>query len=210
MCESLPLLHPRPDALLHGQLDGNLSLSSSNNSTIDRTPEPNNADQVNPPLFTPQLHSTPTHVHDIQNNPDSSPVPPGLFDTLSSIPSSVSLESWSDLDEFLPFARTPESQPNHSNLPPDTELSDLLDPTLNDSFSMNANPIPVIIGHVPTHSTQPNSPAAPRHPYRTTVKRDNRAVTALSLPNIMVTNHRSIFPKFKNLVDEIFENDMHL
>ena len=26
----------------------------------------------------------------------------------------------------------------------------------------------------------------------------------------MVTNHRSIFPKFKNLVDEIMENDMHL
>ena len=26
----------------------------------------------------------------------------------------------------------------------------------------------------------------------------------------MVTNHRSIFPKFNNLVDEIIENEMHL
>ena len=31
-----------------------------------------------------------------------------------------------------------------------------------------------------------------------------------SLPNIMVTNHRSIFPKFNSLVDEILENEMHL
>ena len=36
------------------------------------------------------------------------------------------------------------------------------------------------------------------------------SVTRLSLPNIMVTNHRSIFPKFNNLVDEILENEMHL
>ena len=26
----------------------------------------------------------------------------------------------------------------------------------------------------------------------------------------MVTNHRSIFPKFNNLVDEIIENEIHL
>ena len=26
----------------------------------------------------------------------------------------------------------------------------------------------------------------------------------------MVTNHRSIFPKFNSLVDEILENEMHL
>ena len=32
----------------------------------------------------------------------------------------------------------------------------------------------------------------------------------MSLPNIMVTNHRSVFPKFHNLVDEILENEMHL
>ena len=197
-----PINSPSFWALLHGQMDGNLSLSSSNKSNIDITPEHNNADQVNPPFFTPQLHSTPTH--DIQINPDSSPVPPGLFDTLSSVPSSVSLESWSDLDEFLPLARTPEPQPNHSN------QSDLIDPTLNDSFARDANPMPVIIGHVPPHSTQPNSPVAPRNPFRTTVKRDNRAVTALSLHNITVTNHSSIFPKFNNLVDEILENDMHL
>ena len=30
------------------------------------------------------------------------------------------------------------------------------------------------------------------------------------MPHIMVTNHRSIFPKFNHLVDEILENEMHL
>jgi hypothetical protein len=34
--------------------------------------------------------------------------------------------------------------------------------------------------------------------------------TARILPNIMVTNHRSIFPKFNNLIDELIECEMHL
>ena len=37
-----------------------------------------------------------------------------------------------------------------------------------------------------------------------------KASTAQSLPNIMVTNHRSIFPKFQNLVDELIECEMHV
>ena len=37
-----------------------------------------------------------------------------------------------------------------------------------------------------------------------------KAKTTLSLPNIMVTNHRSIFPKFNSLIDELIECEMHV
>ena len=37
---------------------------------------------------------------------------------------------------------------------------------------------------------------------------NNKTKTALSLPSIMVTNHRSIFPKFNSLVDELLECDV--
>ena len=40
--------------------------------------------------------------------------------------------------------------------------------------------------------------------------RGRREATARSLPNIMVTNHRSIFPKFNSLIDELIECEMHL
>ena len=68
--------------------------------------------------------------------------------------------------------------------------------------------IPVIVGLARTTPVSPHN--QPRTPCRQTVRRDNRAVAAMSLPNIMVTNHRSVFPKFHNLVDEILENEMHL
>ena len=72
-----------------------------------------------------------------------------------------------------------------------------------------SHPIPVIVGNVPDLRNQ-HFQKSPRIPCRTTVKRCNKALTALSLPNLMVTNHRSIFPKFNNLVDEILENEMHV
>ena len=37
-----------------------------------------------------------------------------------------------------------------------------------------------------------------------------KAITSQSLPNLMVTNHRSIFPKFNSLIDELIECEMHL
>ena len=37
-----------------------------------------------------------------------------------------------------------------------------------------------------------------------------KALTAQSLPNIMVTNHRSVFPKFNSLIDELIECEMHI
>ena len=68
---------------------------------------------------------------------------------------------------------------------------------------------------IPVHYTYqrpsiPPTAQARRSPYHRTIRRDNRAVQALSLPNIMVANHRSIFPKFEHLVDELLEMDMHL
>ena len=84
-----------------------------------------------------------------------------------------------------------------------------ISPLANNPTPDNSDQIPVIVGYQPPPST-PYQQHSPRPACLTTVRRDNRAVTALSLPNIMVTNHRSIFPKFNNLVDEIIENEMHL
>ena len=132
-------------------------------------------------------------------------------------------QDWSDLDQFLPFATYDPTIPDiipslsqtvctahpdqdqhtarvhvQSTVPPENVTAQ----DTQQSYS-----IPTIIGNTPRHTRQNNQP---RPPCLTTIKRDNRAITALSLPNIMVTNHRSIFPKFNNLVDEIHECEMHL
>ena len=112
---------------------------------------------------------------------------------------SLSLGDLPDLESFLPVTTSPDhsNQPsNHSPLPE------------NDPQTM-AYPIPVIVGNTPNPSYQSPSPTM-RPPCRTTVKRNNKAIVALTLPNIMVTNHRSLFPKFNNLIDELIENEMHL
>ena len=54
-----------------------------------------------------------------------------------------------------------------------------------------------------THIRPVPLPAARRTPYNTTIRRDNRTVQALSLPNIMVANHRSMFPKFVDVIKEV-------
>ena len=82
-------------------------------------------------------------------------------------------------------------------------------PTSPHSSEESPHHIPVIVGHAPDPQVQ-QSPSQPRTSTLKTVRRSNRAVAALSLPNIMVANHRSIFPKFNNLVDELLENDMQL
>ena len=160
--------------------------------------DPSSPDQAN---FSPNLHSTPTQrnlPHSPQTNNDSNVDIPGLLNSLSSSPSSASLKSWSDLDSFLPFAVTPTHDNSLSHDTPDLVM---LTP---DPSSPQA--IPTVMGvHPPLQQVR-----QPRTPCRQTVRRDNRVVTALSLPNIMVTNHLSIFPKFNNLVDEILENEMHL
>ena len=80
------------------------------------------------------------------------------------------------------------------------------DTSVSYSPGTNIQAIPVHVTHCRPHIP----PVAQRVPYRTNIRRDNRAVQALSLPNIMVANHRSLFPKFYHLVDEILEMDIHL
>ena len=76
-------------------------------------------------------------------------------------------------------------------------------------LSLSPHNIPVVVSDHPSlQQQQPHR--LPRIHQRQVIRRDNRAITALSLPNIMVTNHRSIFPKFNNLVDELLENKMDL
>ena len=58
-------------------------------------------------------------------------------------------------------------------------------------------------------STMFSAPLLPDH-QRNPRHLSKKKVTASFLPNIMVGNHRSIFPKFYNLIDEIIECDIHL
>ena len=56
------------------------------------------------------------------------------------------------------------------------------------------------------HGSTLETPSQGSAPSKTTT----RKITAHSLPNIMVTNHRSVFPKFNSLVDELIECEMHV
>ena len=102
----LPLPSPehRP-SFLH-QLDGNCSLSSSSHCSVSDN---------DGTIFSPQVNSTPNTVPN--SEPEPSTDAPGLLDSLT-IPtlSSVSLQSWSDLDNFLPFAVSPQSDAQYQNL----------------------------------------------------------------------------------------------
>ena len=205
------------------QLDGNFSLSFDQESDDQENDDQENDDQENddqesddndrvasPDHQIPQPHSTPTQDHpvldDLTPNDLSPIIIPGLLDNSDPSLSSISLESHPDLDNFLPFAVN-DDQTDHE---PDHLLADLSpgrEPSpAPDTLPTSPQAIPVVVNNT-NHHQQSNPP---RTPCRQTIRRDNRAVTALSLPNIMVTNHRSIFPKFNNLVDEILENEMHL
>ena len=201
-----PSLAPLPVMpLLPSQLDGNLSCDSITDSDDHETSE-NNDNSV--PL-TPPHHSTPDHrnvayIDSPPMNDESNIGIPGLLDSLDQTISSVSLDSYPDLDNYLPFtvSQGPHpSPPQHSSA---LSTSACASPGPGQS-NQDINYIPVII-----QDRHPPPPPPQRTPQRQTIRRDNRAITALSLPNIMVTNHRSIFPKFRNLVDEIVENEMHL
>ena len=164
------------------QLDGNHSVTDSSIDDLNtsNSPHPN-------PSQSPRPESP------------SSPCVPGLLHDINLTLSSLSLDSHPDLDNFLPFDVTSTPSPQLSQpRPPDS-------PDTPDHPGMIQHNIPVVC-----NNREVQRPPKPRTPVRRTIRRDNRAVTALSLPNIMVTNHRSLFPKFNNLVDEILENDMHL
>ena len=66
--------------------------------------------------------------------------------------------------------------------------------------------IPIITGNrVPPPDPEPRLP-----PSRKTVKRNQKAVTALSLPNLWGANHRSLWPRLENTLDELVELEAHL
>ena len=218
------------------QVDGNMTLtllsplSSSNNDSHSPTQQHSTPERDTLPLAIPDLipiaapNTQPILVPvnhlsagtDQSGNDSLIAEPMALFNSLTSSLSSESLSSLPDLDNFLPFALT---NAHHHQATPTTSPEVPLTPHSDNSLPHSSpqghtqmddstiHAIPVIIGHAPLQQ-QPSTQQ--RTPCRTTVRRDNRAVTALSLPNIMVTNHRSIFPKFNNLVDEILELEMHL
>ena len=104
-------------------------------------------------------------------------------------------------EDFYPQLSQTDLHLNESAM---SHISDISD-DLNDNHK-NSSKIPVIIGHRPPPSRHDFS----RPCSRFTIRRDNRAFAALSLPSIFVTNHRSLFPKFRNLLDEILEMNMQL
>ena len=111
------------------------------------------------------------------------------------------------MDNFLPFELTsdqlPDITPEQSTVP-----SMSVSPIESRERSVSPHTIPVVTGAGPDPHWLPQ--IQPRPPCRKTIRRDKHVFTALSLPNVMVTNHRSIFPKFNNIIDEILENEMHL
>ena len=105
-------------------------------------------------------------------------------------------------DNHLHYAFTNQSlvSSTHSTLPGDNNGH-----SPDSSSSSRHNPVLLGVPPQPQSVVQNSS----RLPQQHVIRRDNRTVAALSLPNIMVTNHRSVFPKFNNLVDEqseIWEN----
>ena len=207
---------PNPDLLHHHdltsyllQVDGNCSLSSSSSDS-------NESDQN---MFSPDHNSTP--VPDPSSDIESDIVIPALLSSPHPSSLSNSMQSRSDLDNYLPFDVSPnhgDMTSTHPNLPgaplhvPSTPepVSPQLSLPLNSPRNNQPESPPYNIPVITSSTSARVSLHPPRTPCRQTIRRDNRAVTALSLPNIMVTNHRSMFPKFGNLIDEIMENDMHL
>ena len=67
-------------------------------------------------------------------------------------------------------------------------------------------PIPIIVGN----RAPPPDPVLRPPPSRKIVKRSQKAVTALSLPNLWGANHRSLWPRLENTLDELVELEAHV
>ena len=115
--------------------------------------------------------------------------------SLSSSTESLDLDSVDS--SFLPFS---DLEPSYDEIFSQETFSLMAS---SESTSLGPNSAsPADVTSTPVAVTPP--PLASNVPTR---KKDE---TARSLPNIMVTNHRSIFPKFNNLIDELIECEMHL
>ena len=75
-----------------------------------------------------------------------------------------------------------------------------------DALQPEVHQIPIITGNRPT---QPEPGARPPSS-RITIRRNNKAVTALSLPNLWGANHRSLWPRLENMLDELVELQAHV
>ena len=124
----------------------------------------------------------------------SSTLDSSLEDSSSSLPSideslsvSETLSDINDLSQFLPFA-------NYDITYDEVSISDSFFSQASTNLSSNPNPSS-------PPGLAPSSQPAPR---------SKKAAAALSLPNIMVANHRSIFPKFQSLIDELLECELHV
>ena len=118
-------------------------------------------------------------------------------DDLQESSQSVNLTDPLSCNEFYP-------QLSKSDLHDESTVSNTSE--ISDDHNDNLSKIPVIIGHRPP--VRRPSFSGPHS--RVTIRRDNRAFAALSLPSIFVTNHRSLFPKFRNFLDEMLEMNMQL
>ena len=119
-------------------------------------------------------------------SPTSSSPDPSLYSLPCAVTSDSLSESFSsspNLSMFLPYA-------NYDITYDDISDSDSF--FTQSSFDSSDNPSPTL-------TDQPRPPTSSK-----------KVLTAQSLPNIMVTNHRSIFPKFNSLVDELIECEMHV
>ena len=109
----------------------------------------------------------------------STPKSQSTYDPASAtLSSSPSLQNDTNLDDFLPYSISPEHQAqpqsldHYSNSPADINLSSPLSPaTIPVIITHNRDPHPVCVSPQRTSSLQ-------------TIRRSNKAVTALSLPNI--------------------------
>ena len=199
------LIYPFPPIL--PQLDGCATLpDSTNHSSIQLSPQQQSPmlDISLSPNLLPHLQSTPIIAgHEIGHDLGD-PHPPGLLDSLVLNSSqSLSLENLPNLENFLPFTLSP----SHQALSPPTMSQQSSSIISNPNPDLSPHPIPVIVGNRNPHPAYQQ----PMHrPQLRTIRRDNKAITALSLPRIMLANHRSIFPKFNHLVDEVLEMNMQL
>ena len=93
-----------------------------------------------------------------------------------------------------------ESLISETNLSVNTSLEESWFSQHSESEGISLTNISVVIGHRPEPIIQPRGP-----PVRHIIRRDNKCVQALSLPNTLVYNMRSIWSKLDNFSEDMIE-----
>ena len=113
-----------------------------------------------------------------------------------------------DLNNISSTGTIPMTTPNDSSysIPTYSEHNHLKEHDQVEPPVQEQQHIPVFTGNRPiVLEIEDRLPSACR-----TVRRNNKAVTALSLPNIWGANHRSLWPKLENTLDELVELQAHV